>query len=258
MEAAEKWDKAAADYQRTFKLGQSEYSAAMLRFWEQEGMLESGMRVLDIGCGVGKYGVCLAQRGCDVTLVDISSEMLRRASENMAGFQSPWRVFQCDFDAVSGEEPVFSGGFDFIISTMSPAVHDRETVKKMSALSRGWCFITRFAEWRQPDRDEILINLGLEPGPRMRNLRDDCASLIQAVSAAGYVPMVKYVDYAWRDLRTPEQMADYLMRAYLEGREGEPAREEIIRTAKKRCDEEGRLADAVSTKVAWIYWKVNG
>ena len=131
----EKWDEAADDHQRVFSLGLNEYNASLLRFWHEEGMIFPGCRVIDIGCGVGKYGVYLAQLGCDVTLTDISEEMLRFVSANLANVTTPWTTCCCDFNEVTGEEPVFQDGFDLSICTMSPAVHDAETVKKMSAMT---------------------------------------------------------------------------------------------------------------------------
>ena len=86
----EKWDEAADDHQRVFSLGLNEYNASLLRFWHEEGMIFPGCRVIDIGCGVGKYGVYLAQLGCDVTLTDISEEMLRFVSANLANVTTPW------------------------------------------------------------------------------------------------------------------------------------------------------------------------
>ena len=56
----QKWDDAALNYQDVFKLGINEYNARLLRFWQEKGMLFPGCRVIDIGCGVGKYGTYLA------------------------------------------------------------------------------------------------------------------------------------------------------------------------------------------------------
>ena len=130
MDEEKQWNQVAPDYQRVFRLGLNEYNASLLRFWQDEGMLFPGARVLDIGCGVGKYGTYLAELGYDVTLTDISGEMLRHAEENMAKHSTPWAVYRCDFNEVTGREPVFEKGFDLAISTMSPAIHDVETVKK--------------------------------------------------------------------------------------------------------------------------------
>ena len=71
-----KWDEAAPEYQSVFRLGLNDYNSALLRFWQENGMLTPGCRVIDIGCGVGKYGAYLAGLGCDVTLTDISENMI--------------------------------------------------------------------------------------------------------------------------------------------------------------------------------------
>ena len=77
--SAEKWNGSAVDYQRVFQLGQSDYNRAVLAFWLERGMLRPGCRVLDIGCGVGKYGVMLADLGC-VNIADSESGLLENLS----------------------------------------------------------------------------------------------------------------------------------------------------------------------------------
>ncbi len=249
------WDALAGDYQAVFRLGINDYNAGLLRFFQKNGMIRPGCRVLDIGCGVGKYGTYLAALGCDVTLTDISGEMLRRAAENMAKFDTPQALYECDFNEVTGDEPVFAGGFDLVISTMSPAVHDTETVRKMSRLSQGWCFLSRFESWEQPVRDELMRRMGIEPRLTVENLDDDIASLIRAVEEAGFKPLLKHVRYNWSDRRSPEEMADYLCRRYFEDNERERYCSSALATAKNMAGEAGFIEDAVNTTVTWIYWK---
>ena len=43
-------------------------------------------------CGVGKYGAYLAGLGCNVTLTDISENMIAHARENMAPYKTPWHA----------------------------------------------------------------------------------------------------------------------------------------------------------------------
>jgi len=45
--------------------------------------LREGMRVLDAGCGAGRYSVEFARMGCNVTLFDISDEQLRIAKSKL-------------------------------------------------------------------------------------------------------------------------------------------------------------------------------
>ena len=255
----ENWDKAAGNYQDVFRLGLNDYNASLLRFWQEEGMLFPGARVLDIGCGVGKYGTYLAELGFDVTLTDISAEMLRHAEENMAKYKTPWAVYRCDFNEATGKESVFEKGFDLAISTMSPAIHDAATVKKMSDMTRGWCFLARFYDWEQPWRDQLIRELGLAPRRVFDDLQGDCTAMIQSVCEAGFVPQVRYVDYNWADPRTPEQMADYMLRTYFAEDENRDALAcETLRLARQHADMEGKVIDNVNTRVAWIWWKTEG
>ena len=59
-ELKEQWDNVAEDYQRVFTLGQNDYNRSLLQFLEKECGLRPGIRVIDVGCGVGKYGVYFA------------------------------------------------------------------------------------------------------------------------------------------------------------------------------------------------------
>lgn len=245
------WDAAAADYQKVFRRGQNSYNQSLFRYWEENAMLRPGCRVLDIGCGVGKYGVLFAQRGCDVTLVDFSPEMLRHAAENMAAFSTPWRTFCCDFTQVSGTEEVFARGFDLSISTMSGAICDTETVRKMSAMTRGWCFLSRFRSWEQPMRDRVLRLAGEELRPFLDDPAGDCEDILAAVAAAGYEPRMQVVDYDWCDERSPEE----LVRVLLRGEQGPSRDTQALLRAAHSLSEGGLLSDAVHTTVAWISWR---
>ena len=253
----QKWDDAALNYQDVFKLGINEYNARLLRFWQEKGMLFPGCRVIDIGCGVGKYGTYLASLGCDVTLTDISQEMIRHAKENMAKFSTPWTALCCDFSDITGEEEAFAHTFDLAISTMSPAIHDCETVRKMSSITRGWCFIARFFDWQQPLRDELMTAAGLTPKSRFeRSLKLDCEDMLNAVRDAGFTPQIEYVDYNWADERSAGEMAEYMYRNYfMDDASGEELKSRIHGIITEKYGAEGRVADCVNTKVAWIYWK---
>ena len=255
----ERWDLVAKDYQRVFTLGLSDYNASLFRFWKEKGMFRPGDRVIDIGCGVGRYGTLLAELGCEVTLTDISEAMLRHAADNMSKYTTPWKVVPCDFHAVSIQEPAFAGGFDFAISTMSPAVCDLETVRKMSSITHGWCFLARFLDWKQPYRDSLMRQLGLEPRSNFGDLKGDCETMVRLAEEAGYRPEVTHTDYNWADPRTPEEMADYMLRHYFsEDENAQELRDGVLRIAEKDAGPDGTVLDGVDTKVAWIYWKTNG
>ena len=214
MEQIKSWDEAAADYQRVFRMGLNDYNRQLLEFFTSNGLLHPGCSVLDIGCGVGKYGTYFAELGCSVTLTDISPAMLAHAARNMAAYATPWRIVEGDFAMLSTDE--LSGGdkFDLSVAMMSAAVHDTASVEKMSTLTRGWCFTANFIEWAQPMRDEFY----------------------------------------WSDDRSPDEAAEYLIKRCGGDAGDAALMARARKIAAELADENGVFVDSVSTCVAWIYW----
>jgi 2-polyprenyl-3-methyl-5-hydroxy-6-metoxy-1,4-benzoquinol methylase len=64
----------------------------------------SGRRVLDVGCGPGRYAVACAERGATVVAIDISGAMLALAEEHArrAGVAEQCRFLELDFEAFDG------------------------------------------------------------------------------------------------------------------------------------------------------------
>ena len=244
----------ADEFQKVFDLGMNDYNRKLIGFLKDCGMIYPGCRALDIGCGVGKHGTYFAALGCDVTLSDISPEMLANAEKNMAGAPSPWRTVLLDFSTVPLDELPFSSPFDFSISSMCPAIKKRADIEKMSAITSGWCFVSSFVSWSQPERDRFYAAMGMDIVPEM-NRRTDMYSLLEDVKAAGYSPEMRIVPYDWCDRRTKEDA----VKTILWRRNADLLRDEaMIKKANEAfsalCDEDGLFTDSVKTKVMWLYW----
>ena len=52
------------------------HSAAEIQVLAEQLTIDSSWRVLDVGTGPGRFGVFFAERGCRVTGVDVSDEMI--------------------------------------------------------------------------------------------------------------------------------------------------------------------------------------
>ena len=256
MTTTEQWNRVADSFQDSFCRGLNEYDTKLLDFLSDNGMVFPGSSIIDIGCGVGKYGRALAKYGCEVTLTDISEKMTSRAEENLeaAGLDG-WSVHTRDFEEIPLDDPMFGLGFNLSMSTMSPAIYDFDTVKKMTDISNSWCFISRFSRWNQEMRDRLFDKAGVSTAPAMEKLSDDIANIIQCVSRVGYLPMVKYVPYLWEDVRSPEEEIQYLLSRYdFPDQEEEEVSMKLRSVISDFLDEDGLFHDIVSTQVAWIYW----
>lgn len=93
--------------------------------------IKPGDRVLDIGGGPGRYALRLAQKGCEVTLLDLSPENVRfaRAKANEQGLT----LHAVEGDARTADVTV-KGPFDHVL-LMGPLYHLQEETDRAKAVN---------------------------------------------------------------------------------------------------------------------------
>lgn len=250
-ENALQWDEAAQNYQQLYLDGTNSYNKKLLKFIQDDIGLSPGAKILDIGCGVGKYAVELAKLGFDVTVTDISSRMLEyaRSNANSAGVSI---ISACaDWESVSLSEPWLRSGFDLTVSTMSPAIHDEKTLLKAISVTKGTCFLTNFVEFQHITAYKICTSLGLPDVIRFQEPERECRSLYDIILNAGFKPHIQFVPYNWSDRRTCEEMTQKLLSRY----QLPVSSAELSNTIQTFCDTDGLIDDTVHSLVAWIWWK---
>ncbi len=121
----------------------------------RRAQIDSGERVLDVGCGVGTTAIEIARRfGADVTAADISPLMLERAADNVHTADLGDRVTVDEADILELSYP--DDSFDVVIAEAVTMFVDRE--RAASELARvtkpgGRVLATEFL-WREPPTAE--------------------------------------------------------------------------------------------------------
>jgi len=80
--------------------------------------LHPGDRVLDVGCGTGSLAALLANKGCQVTGIDISPAMLAQAEQRVRDRVLSDRVSLLELGAVDLDTAFADGSFDAITSSL--------------------------------------------------------------------------------------------------------------------------------------------
>lgn len=93
--------------------------------------LELGMKVLDVGCGTGNFSMKLAERGCVVTGIDVSEEMLKVAREKAAEKSLSISYLQMDATELAFDD----GAFDVVL-TMAAVEFIEDTARAVEEMFR--------------------------------------------------------------------------------------------------------------------------
>lgn len=229
---------------------------SLVAYLEERGALQSGFSVLDIGCGAGRHALEFGPLVKLVTGIDISPKMIDHARRNSAeaGLENtefavtPWQTI--DIDALGWQRR-----FDFVFASMSPAIDSEETLLKMNAASRGFCFMSGFIKRSDLLLRELLRRMApdLDFHPHMGNI----IYAFNLLWERGIYADVTCMDNNWtNDWDLPTAMAAYskdIKRRLPERDDLDAAIEKELRGLAVA----GRLTRSMSSKVAWLFWKAD-
>lgn len=119
-------------YYRTGKESKEEAAENLIRFLAELGGIESGARVLDVGCGIGGSSIWLAEQlGCEVTGITISPVQVQMAAEAAAHLKNRPTFLLDDANDLS-----VKGSFDIVwaMEVISHLSNRSEFFRRMSAL----------------------------------------------------------------------------------------------------------------------------
>lgn len=130
------WDAAASDWARIVRAGQDPHRELVLDPATLALLGDvAGLRVLDAGCGEGRFARMLAERGARVVGVDLSPRMIELAREEE---ERELRGIEYLVGDLADLSPLRRGSFDLAVAYMS--IHDvrryRRAIKEIARVLR--------------------------------------------------------------------------------------------------------------------------
>lgn len=249
------WEKRANEFNDITRSKDKEERLELIGFLEQRGALKSDFHVLDLGCGAGRHALEFADRTGYVTGIDISPKMIAYAKENAveAGARNtsfevaPWE--ELVLDARNWEQ-----AFDLVFASMSPAIHNQETLLKFHQASRGHCFMNGFIERTDLLQRRLagLLFPDLEWGPYEGSIYFAFNVLWQQGIHADV--LCKHTGWT-NDWDVETAINNYLPSFRSFAPPGMDVECELRRHLHAEA-REGRLLRETQAETAWLYWRV--
>jgi SAM-dependent methyltransferase len=249
------WEMKAKKYPMPFDEGSLlKATEKIIEIVKQRGVVLSGKRILDIGCGTGTFALPLAFMASSVTGLDISETMIAMLNEvaikydvrNVDAVHTSWR----DLD-VSKEG--FKKVYDVTWTAMSMAVMDRDDLERMEQCAKDWCV---YIGWGNTRRDSLMEEvfrthgMELKPPPGAGNI----AEILQKM---GRNPSLDFIETSWDWQGTvDEALEDLAGHVELEGYGKIPERK-AIREIIERHAENNAVRHTTYVEEGIIVWRAS-
>lgn len=258
MDERSKWNQAAADYQKTVRAPDGRYPEQLIAFLRQRGALTPGSRVADIGCGAGKYALRFAELGCSLLLLDIADNMMAYTKQNLADYAVPVETAVCDWSETDPAEKGWEKSVDLAFASMTPAIRTAEDLWKLCAVSRGFCFISKFLSLDNLLYRAVADACGV-PLPVYGPTGEDSLALVRQLIDWDYLPEVRCVRYGWENRLSLEEAESRILGSNLGPLLQEQSRSGKVREALRALSgAESWIPEVVQSKAIWIFWDVTG
>lgn len=248
------WDLRARSYGREQERRGGGHTQEVVEHLLHKGLLQNA-DVLDVGGGTGRYAVPFAACAREVTVTDISGNMLECAKENAekAG-RSNLRYQKLDWETADLQHLGWNRRFDLTFASMCLAVRSREGLLRMSAASRGWCQINQLIVMTDSIAQRLTASLSLPTGYDPHNDRNAVESAFHILWAEGFEPEVTYLRESGRQTLSVEEAAQ---------RYGGHFRQAAFRNGLdlsgllQSYAENGRIETENKTTLAMILWQAS-
>ncbi|MDD6807228.1 MAG: class I SAM-dependent methyltransferase [Oscillospiraceae bacterium] len=230
----------------------------LVEFLVSNGLLKEGDSVIDIGCGMGEYSRAFAKIADSVVATDISTVMLgyaRGLSESVGINNIEFE--ENDFLAFDNSITKWFNRFNLVFTSLTPAMSGLESVKRVSSMSKEWCFNNSFI-YRDDSIRNILMSEVFDM-PINRNWGNSSPiCLFNILWCLGYYPKMEYYK---ETIDSEHELTETFAKNCVENiiRDRAPTESEIkmVYDYLESIAIDNKITKSTESLYAWTYWNVN-
>jgi len=230
----------------------------LVNFLVENKILKEGDFVADIGCGMGEYSRAFAKVADSVLATDISTIMLgyARGLAESAGIKNI-EFQENDFLAVDNSITEWFNRFNLVFTSLTPAMSGLESVKRVSSMSKEWCFNNSFIYRDDSIRNILMTEVFDKPvNKNWGNSSPIC--LFNILWTLGYFPKMEYYK---EEIHSEHELSEAFAKNCAENiiRDRVPSKMEIkmVYDYLETIAIDGKITRNTESLYAWTYWNVN-
>ena len=223
-----------------------------LKILKDENLLNKEYKVLDVGCGGGKYSLALSKECKEVYGTDLSPKMIEFANKNKEKFNMKNVTFSCDnWHEIDLKKNNFYKNFDLVFACMTPAINSAFNFEKLMNASKKYCVLRCNLKRRDIIYDKIREELDIK---KKENL--DFLYAFNLIYLNGYIPRVFYEEKQWTYKEPLEKAYDIYINKIKSIKKINKNEEEKIKEILNNLSENKYVEEQINSTVATIVWKV--
>lgn len=244
------WDDRASEFNEIGKKQMDDNP--VLQLLKSKGTIFPGARVLDIGCGAGRYSKAFLEIGCEVVGIDISPNMIDFTKENTASLNTDHFTFKVlPWEQADLADEGWEGYFDLVFASMSPAISGPDEVRKMIQASKGYCFMSSHLIKEDKIGNELRVVLNKEN--RAADYRNTLYYAFNILWEQGYFPEFRHSENQRETVWELEKAANYYVHML---RATDEETKQVIRDYLNKKSESGQIKDVNYSKNGQLLWSV--
>lgn len=224
-----------------------------IKLLKEENLINKDFKVLDIGCGGGKYTLALSKECNSIYGIDLSPKMIDYANDNKIKFNINNAHFIChDWHELDMKKLDLYKNFDLVFASMTPAVQSASTLEKMNEASKKYCVLRSNIKRKDFIYDKIIKFFNIPQKEENLNF----LYAFNMLYLKGYTPKINYEYKTWEYKESLEKATNLYIKKIKTIREIDEYEEEIIKEFLMDISNNGYVEEKIKSTIGTLIWRV--
>lgn len=224
-----------------------------IKLLKDENLMNEGFKVLDVGCGGGKYTLALSKEYSYIYGIDLSPKMIDYANENKKKLNINNASFICDdWQELNIKKSNLYKKFDLVFASMTPAIQSASTLEKMNEASKKYCALRSNIKRKDSVYDKLSEILSISKNEENLNF----LYALNMLFLQGYRPKINYEEKTWFYKEPLEKASTTYIKKIKTIRKINEDEENRIKQFLKDISHNGYIEEEINSTISTLIWSL--